>query len=60
MIALLEITAPQIDNPTLWLKPHLDEALDSGTAVGVSGGRTVMLIVVTKIKYMQLSVRSAP
>lgn len=60
MIALLEVAAPEINEPTIWLKPHLDQALSTGSDVAIEGKRIVTLLFAREINYLLLSVQPAP
>ena len=60
MIALLEVAAPGISNPTLWLQPHLDKALDEKTDVAIEGNRMITIIAAQETGLIILSVQRAP
>jgi hypothetical protein len=59
MIALLEVAAPGIKNPTVWLEPHLNKALTSTTDTAIEGGRTITIIATQKPTIIILSVLPA-
>jgi len=60
MIALLEVTAPNISNPTAWLKTHLDQAIKGESGTTIEGDRTIMFILAPEIKFMLMSVQRVP
>lgn len=60
MIALLEVAAPQITNPTEWLQPHLTAALKTGGDTAIEGDRTILLLSVPEAKLLSLSVQPRP
>lgn len=57
MIALLEVAAPAIDQPIIWLRPHLDAAFKTGTDTAIEGDRKIVLIAepTNKILIMGIS-----
>jgi hypothetical protein len=57
MVALLEVAAPGISDPTTWLAPHLDRALKEGTDAAIDGDRTIMIIFSQDLKLILLSVQ---
>lgn len=60
MLAMLEVTTPSIKNPTEWLAPRLDKALETRTDTTIEGGRTITIITAPEISYILLSVLPAP
>lgn len=60
MIALLEVAAPKIKNPTDWLVPHLDTAIKTGGDTAIEADRTIMLIVTKQPPIIILSVLPNP
>ncbi|NCC66021.1 MAG: hypothetical protein EOM15_15380 [Spirochaetia bacterium] len=56
MITLLEVAVPDIGNASVWLKPHLEKALETNYATVVQQDRDISIIAVSEIKFIVLTI----
>lgn len=60
MVKLLEVAAPEIDNPVVWLNPRLEKAIKEKTDVALEGNRMISIITAQEINFILLSVLPSP